>query len=451
MASIAWEGENGDFARITFRDAAGRQKSLRLGRCTKRTAQGALTGFERVVESFRAGTTMHPDALRWLESIDDRIHARVAALGLTQPRKPREVVRLGALLERFDAAAVVKSGTLTVYRQATAMLREHFGENRDVATITPADADAWRKALADSGLAAATVAKRVRVAKAVFQKAVKWGMLASNPLADLRSGSQANPERAHYVSPATIRAILAACPNDEWRAVVALTRYAGLRCPSEIGLLRWGDVNWERGRLTVRSPKTEGHEGHAVRVVPIAPELRPILQDLFDHAEPGAEAVVPRLADPTVNRRTQFERIIAKAGEKPWPRLFHNLRASCATDWVERFPAHTVAAWLGHSPMIAATHYLQTRDSHFDAAAGLGNPATEAATKAATDTRPGAPMRSQSNAGRDAGDDSEVLCTVGVGSGSDSVGAPTQTPRDCSRGVGSDPKGIRTPVFRMRT
>jgi hypothetical protein len=48
------------------------------------------------------------------------------------------------------------------------------------------------------------------------------------------------------------------------------------------------------------------------------------------------------------------------------------MRASCATDWVERFPAHVVAGWLGHSPMIAARHYLQTRDVHFDLAAGAG-------------------------------------------------------------------------------
>ena len=46
------------------------------------------------------------------------------------------------------------------------------------------------------------------------------------------------------------------------------------------------------------------------------------------------------------------------------------MRASCATDWVERFPAHVVAGWLGHSPLIAARHYLQTRDAHFDMATG---------------------------------------------------------------------------------
>ncbi len=53
---------------------------------------------------------------------------------------------------------------------------------------------------------------------------------------------------------------------------------------------------------------------------------------------------------------------------EPWPRLFHNMRASCATDWAEALPAHVVAKWLGHSPLVAAKHYLQTRDAHFEVA-----------------------------------------------------------------------------------
>ena len=55
-----------------------------------------------------------------------------------------------------------------------------------------------------------------------------------------------------------------------------------------------------------------------------------------------------------VNLRTHMERIISKAGHELWPRLFQNLRASCATDWVERYPSHVVAKWLGHSPKVAA-------------------------------------------------------------------------------------------------
>lgn len=392
MASIGWEGDKRDHARLTFRDAAGRQKSLRLGKCSGRGAKNALAGFERVLEANRLGTTLHPDGVNWLKSLDDRIYSRVVALGLAEPRAAAQVVTLANLLDRFDQSATVKASTRAAYKQAADSLRDHFGGDRALSTLTPGDADAWRKAIADSGLAPATVAKRCHVARTIFRRAVRWGMIQSSPFADIRTGPQSNPDRAFYVSPTTIRAVLDACPSDEWRAIIALARFAGLRCPSEIVALRWGDVNWEKGRLTVRSAKTAGHEGHAVRVVPIAPELAPILQDLFDRAEVGVEAVIPRLAGPmggSANLRTTFHKIIHKAGEKPWPRLFHNLRASCATDWVERFPAHVVAGWLGHSPLIAARHYLQTRDAHFNLAAGIG----EAATNPATHARPSVPTR----------------------------------------------------------
>ena len=57
-------------------------------------------------------------------------------------------------------------------------------------------------------------------------------------------------------------------------------------------------------------------------------------------------------------------------GYEFWSRLFHNMRASCATDWAEALPAHVVAKWLGHSPLVAAKHYLQTRGAHFEVAIG---------------------------------------------------------------------------------
>ncbi len=367
-------------------------------------AATARVAIGHLVIAKRHNAVPHSYAARWLTGVDDVVYARVVAHGLCQPRAGAVSVTLVTLLDRFDAAGAVKAGTRYKYRQVADGLRAFLGAATPLASITPAHADNWRKSIAEpkanpddktapaKTLARATVAKRVVIAKGVFRKAVRWGLIASNPFADLRAGSQSNPDRAFYITVETIRAILAACPDDQWRAIVALSRFAGLRCPSEIVALRWGDVNWERGRLMVRSPKTAGHEGHAVRVVPIAPELRPILQDLFDRAEVGVEAVVPRLRDPAMNLRTQFERIIAKASVKPWPRLFHNMRASCATDWVERFPAHVVAGWLGHSPMIAAQHYLQTRDAHFDLAAGVGeaaaNPATQALPSGPTASKP---------------------------------------------------------------
>jgi integrase len=101
----------------------------------------------------------------------------------------------------------------------------------------------------------------------------------------------------------------------------------------------------------VRAPKTAAHEGHTVPIVPITPELRPILRALFDRAPDGIAAVLPRLTDPTTNLRTTFMTLIARADYEPCPRLVHNMRASYATDWAEALPAHVVAKWLGHSPL----------------------------------------------------------------------------------------------------
>jgi hypothetical protein len=122
----------------------------------------------------------------------------------------------------------------------------------------------------------------------------------------------------------------------------------------------------------------------AVRIVPICPELRAILADAFERAEPGSTLVVPSAARATVNLRTHLERIIAKAGHKPWPRLLQNLRASCETDWVEKYPAHVVAPWLGHSPKVAAQHYLMSREHHFEhlGNGGVANVVTIAETPA---------------------------------------------------------------------
>gem|GEM_PF-6810243 len=84
-----------------------------------------------------------------------------------------------------------------------------------------------------------------------------------------------------------------------------------------------------------------------------------------------------------MNLRTTFTKIVARAGCKPWPRLFQNLRASCETDWVEKHPAHECAAWLGHSPAIAAAHYLQARNHHFEAVVNAGRK-SDAESDAAT-------------------------------------------------------------------
>ena len=61
-------------------------------------------------------------------------------------------------------------------------------------------------------------------------------------------------------------------------------------------------------------------------------------------------------------------RIIRKAGLRPWPKLFQNLRSTRESELAETFPMHVVCAWIGNSQPVAAKHYLQITDEHFEQA-----------------------------------------------------------------------------------
>ena len=119
------------------------------------------------------------------------------------------------------------------------------------------------------------------------------------------------------------------------------------------------------------------------RVGPLAGALESILRawPLTGVLAEGAEYVVPgnhREAANTdqgwinCNLRTQFLKIIRRAGLQPWPRLFHNLRASCETDLMKDHPIHAVTEWIGNTPSIALKHYLQVLESDFAKAVNGG-------------------------------------------------------------------------------
>ncbi len=201
--------------------------------------------------------------------------------------------------------------------------------------------------------------------------------LADNPFAEVSAKAVMRQDRQRFITREETDRLLAVC-NPTWRVIVALSRYGGLRCPSEVLSLRWQDVDWDAGRIVVPSPKTEHHVGKASRTIPLFAELRPILTEAFDLAPDGAVYVVDgnhREAANTAsgwrncNLRTQFERIVKRAGLQPWPRLFHAMRASRETELAKEYPIHVVTSWLGNTPRIALKHYLQVTDADFERAA----------------------------------------------------------------------------------
>jgi len=140
------------------------------------------------------------------------------------------------------------------------------------------------------------------------------------------------------------------------------------KIPSEVLNLKWGDIDWQEGRISVPEPKVEHHPGRGRRIVPLFPELREVLAESFELAPEGSEWVVNRYRDRGSNARTTFGKILDRAKVPRFERPFCNLRASRVTELRLRFDPKVVAVWLGHSESISTKHYTQVRPEDFAAA-----------------------------------------------------------------------------------
>ena len=214
-----------------------------------------------------------------------------------------------------------------------------------------------------------------------FAHAKRQGLVDANPFEFVRHRPGDASERRAYVPAADVLRAIEHAPNGTWKLLIALSRFAGLRVPSEALSLRWQDVDWERQRLTVPSPKTQHLAGRGYRVIPLFPTVRPFLEAAWDEAPDGAEYVIPeeyrrRAQGPAgwanANLRTTLEKIIRRAGLEPWPRLWHSMRASCETDLARQFPLAVVAKWLGNTQAVAMRHYVDVTDADFERAVGTG-------------------------------------------------------------------------------
>jgi site-specific recombinase XerD len=367
MASISRD-PNGR-RRIQFMDKDGSRKTLRLGKMSQKDAQKILSKVEAINAAAIAGTSWDNDIAEWVANLSPVLANKLARVGLIPKRKKHDEpdsAQLGEFIDSYIAKRTdAKPRTLMNLHMFGDRLIAFFGRDKNLADIKRSDADEWVLFLKQE-YAVATAGRTVKGARQFFKAACRADIIARNPFEDLKAGSHPDKERQHFVSREDTRRVIEGCPDVEWRLIVALSRFGGLRCPSEHLGLQWTEVDWERSRFLVRSPKPEHHEGKAERWVPIFPELRPYLDEAFEQAEPGAVHVIRRYRDTNTNLRTQLRRIIRRAGLSPWPKLFQNIRASRETELAAEYPLHVVCAWIGNSALIANKHYLQVTEADFE-------------------------------------------------------------------------------------
>ncbi|MGA2797779.1 MAG: tyrosine-type recombinase/integrase [Thermoguttaceae bacterium] len=370
--------------RILFIASNGKRKTIRLGKMSQRTAEALKVKVEALISAKLSSCALDDETSRWVANLGDELVNKLVAVGLIPQREKAIIAPFleAYILSRTDTKPLTKKKYFTTQQS----LIDFFGADKPLKEITEGDAEAWRLHLLQ-GRCENTVRKYIAVAKVFFSAAVKRRLISSNPFAGLKATIQANESRFYFITSKEAERVIAACPDAEWRLIFALSRYGGLRCPSEHLALRWGDIDWERSRMRVPSPKTEHHPGGESRIVPIYPELRPYLEEVWEQAKPGTEYVITRYRETNVNLRSRLLDIIWSAGLKEWPKLFQNLRSTRQTELSETFPSHVVCKWMGNSKPVADRHYLQTTEAHFAKAIAENQAAQKAAQQPAESTR----------------------------------------------------------------
>jgi integrase len=380
---------------LQFTDANGKRKTVRLGSMSKKSAEAIRLKVEHLVTASLAKVPLDHDTALWIASIGDELAARLATVGL-MPERVKSVTLSELLAQYADIVeSKNKSGTRTNFLTISTDLTKFFSVTIDVRSITDENAREFLDHLCERELASATIARRLRRVRSIFAFGVKKKLLAVNPFGEISVPTVLPQERKAYVTVADTEKLIAAT-NPTWRTIIALARYAGLRCPSEVLTLKWSDVNFATSRMTVSSPKTERIPGKAYRVMPIFAQLRPYLDEAFELASDGevfviggsnGEAYRKTAQGPNgwvnSNLRTTFTKLVRRAGLTPWPRLFHSLRASCETDLLAEFPINAVTEWMGHSETVALKHYSRIPDDVYERAAkGAAKSAASALQKA---------------------------------------------------------------------
>lgn len=377
MASVFRES-NGK-TRLQIQLEGHQRRSHALGKLTKKQADVVLQRVEALEVAAKSNTSPDAETLAWLKDLNDNFFAKLLDWGFVPAGLSTRLSR-AVTIEKAIAdcrkQVIHKPGTQKIWDQVEDRAIRHFGKGMSIKELTLADAKGFRTWLLTVGwnggpYAEATARKTIGIMRQVFDNAKDRNWIESNPFSDksLPTNVRSNKERKVYVERETVLAAMEQCPNDELRLIVALTRFAGLRCSSEHKKLRWLDINWDQRRMLVHAPKTAHHEGKETRLVPIVDEVFELLEKVHANRPEHSEYVINRYRPVSAFYVWKsFSQAIERAGFTPWPRLFNAMRSSRQTDWAEKFPGHVVCDWMGNSEDVAGEHYLTTKDDHFEKA-----------------------------------------------------------------------------------
>lgn len=313
------------------------------------------------------GSPLTPEIIR---RIDGRPHfkSRLAEKGIVDVK---DEITLGELFEKyFDAKRRDWTGGTEAKRCADKnSFFRFFDESERANEVDEKNVLEFKEFLFARGrangapFARATANRTLKSAREVFEWSVKTGILRENVFKSIKIGGTANPDKNRYIETQTVRRLLATCDlqehweeerRQEWRVLIVLCRVCGLRNPTETTRLKWSDVDFAKGELHIDEVKNKRR-----RVCPMFAPVRVELERLREIRGDNPGVYVVESLRTCSNMGTTFKKLVERAGLALWPKIFHNLRKSAATDICNAYGAKSESVWLGHTERISFDFYQQ--------------------------------------------------------------------------------------------
>lgn len=286
------------FARFT--DASGKVVNRSTGETNRSKAAKVAEGWGRAARMARQGRLTRSRAKEVVDEILESIGVEAAPS-----------ITIDAMMGDWLADDVERSDATTArYKTTSRLFLESLGPRAKVpaAEVSTNDVQAYITGRARTQ-AAKTARNDLRCLSAAFSWGVRRGLLDRNPCLPVRPPEGASVERKPFEGEQVARLVEVA-PNDEWRCLIGLCWFTGLRV-GDASTLTWKEVDLHR-RVIIR---TQGKTGREV-VVPIHPDLQTLLEKVAGDDPTGA--VLPTLcrfrSGGSTGLSTTFQRIVLEAG-----------------------------------------------------------------------------------------------------------------------------------------
>jgi len=283
-----------------------------------------------------------------------RLEARLA-LGVTDlPSSSVNEIRLAEFAKSYILHLVPRASKS--YRRSVDRAFHRLGQsvgNPRLSRIHTRDLEAHVTGLADV-LATSSVNLDLKILRAGFNRAIRWGHLLAEPTKGMRFLKDPSKDaKVLFLSEAEVERLLDLTRGEQLHDIFATLFFTGLR-RGELVNLWWEDVDFEQGMIHVRikdwidEDGTEQHwspKGRRERVVPMHPRLRPILQRQPRRGQNVFTNTRGRSVDRTLTKMvSRFQRRSA------WRVTCHLLRHTFASHLVQKgVTLYVVGELLGHS------------------------------------------------------------------------------------------------------